>query len=135
MTKCCSTNTCVELVPSGCVRYTGTPTKGGLIDSQKYCDPYLNDVLSLLDDTIVDLDTRLGITKSSFDSINQSCGTTPVINTSGLTVKNDKYSSAEVMLKLVDLLCQLRSRLNYLSAGNINDNLACKSLQLTKIRM
>lgn len=122
MSDCCKQNTCVEIVPSGCVRYTGTPSTGSLIDSQEYCDPYLNDIIKLLDDNVTSLDTRVGLKKSEFDAVNTSCGTTPVIPTSGLTVKNDKYYSAEVVMQLVTVICELRSRLNYLTAENINTN-------------
>lgn len=122
MTKCCPTNNCVEIVPSGCVKYTGTPTVGGLIDSFDSCDPYLNDLLKLLDDKVVNLDTRVGLNKTAFDSANTACGITPVISTTGLTVTDDKYYSAEVVIKLVGVICDLRSKINYLSAGNINTN-------------
>lgn len=122
MTKCCPTNNCVEIVPSGCVKYTGTPTVGGLIDSFDSCDPYLNDLLKLLDDKVVNLDTRVGLNKTAFDAANTACGITPVISTTGLTVTDDKYYSAEVVIKLVGVICDLRSKINYLSAGNINTN-------------
>jgi len=120
MTKCCQTNTCVELVPSNCVRYTGTPTTGGLIDKQDYCDPYLNDIIKLFDDNLTDLDARVGLNKTAFDNTNNACGLNPVINTSGLTVKNDKYYSSEVVLRLTASLCQVRSSLNYLTSKDIN---------------
>lgn len=122
MTKCCQTNTCVELVPSNCVRYTGTPTTGGLIDKQDYCDPYLNDIIKLFDDNLTDLDARVGLNKTAFDNTNNACGLNPVINTSGLTVKNDKYYSSEVVLRLVGVICELRSRMNYLTSKDINTN-------------
>jgi hypothetical protein len=122
MTKCCPTNNCVEIVPSGCVKYTGTPTVGGLIDSFDSCDPYLNDLLKLLDDKVVNIDTRVGLNKTAFDAANTACGTTSVISTVGLTVQDDKYYSSEVVLKLVGVICELRSRLNYLSAKDINTN-------------
>jgi hypothetical protein len=104
------------------VKYTGTPTVGGLIDSFDSCDPYLNDLLKLLDDKVVNLDTRVGLNKTAFDSANTACGLTPVISTTGLTVTDDKYYSAEVVIKLVGVICDLRSKINYLSAGNINTN-------------
>ena len=122
MTKCCPTNNCVEIVPSGCVKYTGTPTPGGLIDSFDSCDPYINDLFKLLDDKVVNIDTRVGLNKTTFDTANQACGTTPVISTVGLTVADNKYYSAEVVLKLVGVICELRSRLNYLSSKDININ-------------
>lgn len=122
MTNCCPNNNCVEIVPSGCVKYTGTPTPGGLIDSFNSCDPYLNDLLKLLDDKVVNLDTRVGLDKTTFDSANNACGTNPVISMAGVTVQDDKYYSAEVVIKLVGVICELRSRLNYLTAGNINTN-------------
>jgi hypothetical protein len=122
MTNCCPNNNCVEIVPSGCVKYTGTPTTGGLIDSFDSCDPYLNDLLKLLDDKVVNLDTRVGLDKTTFDAANTACGTTPVISMTGVTVKDDKYYSADVVIKLVGVICELRSRMNYLSAGNINTN-------------
>jgi len=122
MTNCCQTNTCVELVPSTCVRYTGTPTVGNLIDKQAYCDPYLNDIIKLLDDNLSDLDVRVGLNKTAFDNTNNACGLNPVINTTGLTVKNDKYYSSEVVLRLVSVICELRSRLNYLTKNSINDS-------------
>lgn len=120
MTNCCQTNTCVELVPSTCVRYTGTPTVGNLIDKQAYCDPYLNDIIKLLDDNLSDLDVRVGLNKTAFDNTNNACGLNPVINTTGLTVKNDKYYSSEVILRLTSSLCQVRSSLNYLTSKDIN---------------
>jgi hypothetical protein len=120
MTNCCQTNTCVELVPSTCVRYTGTPTVGNLIDKQAYCDPYLNDIIKLLDDNLSDLDVRVGLNKTAFDNTNNACGLNPVINTAGLTVKNDKYYSSEVILRLTSSLCQVRSSLNYLTSQDIN---------------
>lgn len=122
MTNCCPNNNCVEIVPSGCVKYTGTPTTGGLIDSFDSCDPYLNDLLKLLDDNVTLLDARVGLNKSNFDAANTACGITPVISTTGLTVKDDKYYSSEVVIKLVGVICDLRSRMNYLSADNINTN-------------
>jgi hypothetical protein len=122
MANCCKTNTCVELIPSACVRYTGTPTVGGLIDKQDYCDPYLNEIITLFDDNLTSLDIRVGLNKVAFDNINQACGLNDVINTSGLTVKNDKYYSSEVVIELVRVICELRSRINYLTTKNINTN-------------
>lgn len=122
MANCCKTNTCVEITPSACVKYTGIPTVGGLIDKQDYCEPSLNELISLFDDTLTSLDTRVGLNKMTFDNVNQACGITPVINTSGLTVKNDKYYSSEIVLQLVQVICELRSRLNYLTAADINTN-------------
>jgi hypothetical protein len=122
MTNCCPNNNCVEIVPSGCVKYTGTPTSGGLIDSFDSCDPYLNDLLKLLDDNVTLLDARVGLNKSTFDAANTACGTSPVISTTGLTVKDDKYYSAEVVIKLVGVICELRSRMNYLTQKDINVN-------------
>jgi hypothetical protein len=40
-----------------------------------------------------------------------------------VTVKDEKYYSAEVVLKLVGVICELRSRLNYLTSKDINTNL------------
>ena len=123
MAKCCQTNNCVEIEPSGCVKYTGTPTANGLIDKQDYCDPYLNEIITLFDDNLTSLDARVGLNKVAFDNINQACGLNDVINTSGLTVKDEKYYSAEVVIKLVGVICELRSRLNYLTSKDINTNL------------
>lgn len=120
MNKCCSTNTCVEIVPSGCVRYTDIPAAGSLIAKQEYCDPYLNDIIKLFDTTLTDLDARVGLNKTAFDNTNNACGLNPVINTTGLTVKDDKYYSSEVVLRLTGALCELRSNLNYLTSKNIN---------------
>lgn len=122
MANCCKTNTCVDITPSACVRYTGTPTTGGLIAKQDYCDPYLNEIITLFDDTLTGLDTRVGLKKVTFDNINQACGLNDVINTSGLTVKDDKYYSSEVVIELVKVICELRSRVNYLTTKNINTN-------------
>ena len=120
MTKCCQTNTCVEIVPSACVRYTGIPTTGSLIDKQNYCDPYLNEIIGLFDNNLTELDLRVGLNKTTFDNTNNACGLNPVINTTGLTVKNDKYYSSEVLLRLTSSLCQVRSSLNYLTSKDIN---------------
>lgn len=122
MTKCCQTNNCVEIIPSGCVRYTGTIAPAGLIVKQDYCDPYLNDIIQLFDTTLADLDVRVGLDKVEFDNINGSCGSVPVINTSSFTVKDNKYYSADVVKSLVGVICELRSRLNYLTSENTNVN-------------
>lgn len=122
MAKCCQTNTCVEIVPSGCVRYTGAIAPNGLIVKQEYCDPYINDIIQLFDTTLSELDVRVGLNKTQFDNINTACGLTPVINTSSLTVKDEKYYSSEVVQSLVGVICELRSRLNYLTSENININ-------------
>lgn len=122
MTKCCQTNTCVEIIPSGCVRYTGAIAPTGLIIKQEYCDPYINQIIELFDTTLSDLDTRVGLNKTQFDNINNACGGTPVINTSSLTVKDEKYYSSEVVQSLVGVICELRSRLNYLTSENTNVN-------------
>ena len=122
MTKCCEPNTCVELVPSACVRYTGTPTVGGLIDKQDYCDPYLNELITLFDDNLSAMDVRVGIDKNTLDTANTSCGTVPLLNLSTVTVRDEKYYSSEVVLKLVTVICELRSRLNYLVNENVNTN-------------
>ena len=122
MTKCCQTNNCVEIIPSGCVRYTGTIAPAGLIVKQDYCDPYLNDIIQLFDTTLADLDVRVGLDKVEFDNINGSCGSVPVINTSSFTVKDNKYYSSDVVKSLVGVICELRSRLNYLTSENININ-------------
>jgi hypothetical protein len=123
MAKCCQTNNCVEIEPSGCVKYTGTPTANGLIDKQDYCDPYLNDIIKLFDDNLTSLDVRVGIDKIALDAVNNSCGITPVINTTTITVKDEKYYSSQVVLKLLEVVCELRSRLNYLTAKNTDTNL------------
>jgi hypothetical protein len=122
MTNNCKPNTCVELVPSGCVRYTGTPTTDGLIDKQDYCDPYLNDIIKLFDDNLTGLDARVGIDKNTLDNANTSCGTVPLLNLSTVTVKDEKYYSSDVVLKLVGVICELRSRINYLVNEDINTN-------------
>jgi hypothetical protein len=122
MAKCCQTNTCVEIVPSGCVRYTGAIAPTGLIVKQEYCDPYINDIIQLFDTTLSELDVRVGLNKTQFDNINTACGLTPVINTSSLTVKDEKYYSSEVVQSLVGVICELRSRLNYLTSESINVN-------------
>jgi len=122
MTKCCQTNNCVEIIPSGCVRYTGAIAPTGIIVKKEFCDPYINDIIQLFDTTIADLDVRVGLNKIEFDNINNACGLTPVINTSSFTVKDDKYYSAEVVKSLVGVICELRSRLNYLVSENININ-------------
>lgn len=122
MANCCKTNTCVDITPSACVRYTGIPTTGGLIAKQDYCDPYLNEIITLFDDSLTSLDARVGLNKVAFDNINQACGLNDVINTSGLTVKDDKYYSSEVVIELVKVICELRSRVNYLTTKNINTN-------------
>lgn len=120
MANCCKTNTCVDITPSACVRYTGIPTVGGLIANQNYCDPYLNEIITLFDDNLTILDAKVGLKKITFDNINQACGLNNVINTSGLTVKDDKYYSSEVVIELVKVICELRSNLNYLTSQNIN---------------
>jgi len=122
MAKCCQTNNCVEIEPSGCVKYTGTPTTGGLIDTQDYCDPYINDIIKLFDDNMTLLDTRVGLNKTALDNANTACGTVPLMNLTTVTVKDEKYYSAEVVLKLVGVICELRSRLNFLVNGNVNTN-------------
>lgn len=122
MAKCCQTNNCVEIEPSGCVKYTGTPTANGLIDKQDYCDPYLNDIIKLFDDNLTLLDTRVGLTKTTLDNANTACGTVPLMDLTSVTVKDEKYYSAEVVLKLVGVICELRSRLNFLVNGNVNTN-------------
>ena len=123
MAKCCQTNNCVEIEPSGCVKYTGTPTANGLIDKQDYCDPYLNDIIKLFDDNLTTLDTRVGLNKTALDNANTACGTVPLMDLTTVTVNDNKYYSAEVVVKLVGVICELRSRLNYLSSENINTNL------------
>ena len=122
MSNCCVTNNCVEIVPSGCVRYTGAIAPAGLIVKQNYCDPYLNDIVNLFDVTLADLDKRLGLDKIEFDNINNSCGGTTVVNTSSFTVKDGKYYSSDVVKSLVGVICELRSRLNYLTSENTNVN-------------
>lgn len=122
MSNCCKTTSCVEITPSGCVKYTGTMVPNGLIAKQNYCDPYLNEIINLFDQTITDIDARVGLDKTSFDNQNVACGLTPVINTSSLTVKDGKYYSSEVVQSLVGVICELRSRLNYLVDENINVN-------------
>jgi hypothetical protein len=123
MAKCCQTNNCVEIEPSGCVKYTGTPTTGGLIDKQDYCDPYLNDIIKLLDDNLTTLDTRVGLNKTALDNANTACGINSLMDLSNATVKDEKYYSAEVVIKLVGVICELRSRINYLTSKDINTNL------------
>lgn len=122
MATCCHTNTCVEIVPSGCVRFTGTLVPGGLIAKQNYCDPYLNEIINLFDTSLTSLDKRVGLDKDIFDSVNKSCGEVPVINVTGITVENNQYYSSEIVTKLVGVICELRSRLNYLSQEDININ-------------
>jgi hypothetical protein len=122
MATCCKTNTCVEIVPSGCVRYTGTAVPNGLIAKQNYCDPYLNEIINLFDTSLTSLDKRVGLDKTSFDGVNNSCGGTPVLNVTGYTVENDQYYSSDVVQGLVGVICELRSRLNYLTSENINVN-------------
>jgi hypothetical protein len=123
MAKCCQTNNCVEIEPSGCVKYTGTPTANGLIDKQDYCDPYLNDIIKLFDDNLTLLDTRVGLTKTTLDNANTACGTVPLMDLTTVTVNDNKYYSAEVVVKLVGVICELRSRINYLTSKDINTNL------------
>lgn len=122
MAKCCQTNNCVEIHPSGCIKYTGTPTPDGLLDKQDYCDPYINDVIKFFDDNITGLDARIGLNKNTLDTANTGCGNVPLMDLSTVTVKNEKYYSSEVVLKLVGVICELRSRLNYLVNENINTN-------------
>jgi hypothetical protein len=120
MTKCCQTNNCVEIIPSGCVKYTGAIAPTGIIVKKEFCDPYINDIIQLFDTTIADLDVRVGLDKTQFDNVNNACGLTPVINTSSFTVKDNKYYSSEVVKSLVGVICELRSRLNYLISEDTN---------------
>jgi len=122
MATCCKTNTCVEIVPSGCVRYTGTAVPNGLIAKQNYCDPYLNEIINLFDTSITSLDKRVGLDKTSFDSANNACGVTPVLDLTGYTVENNQYYSSEVVKGLVGVICELRSRLNYITSESIETN-------------
>jgi hypothetical protein len=68
------------------------------------------------------LDTRVGLNKTALDNANTACGTVPLMNLTTVTVKDEKYYSAEVVLKLVGVICELRSRMNYLVNENINTN-------------
>jgi len=120
MAKCCQTNNCAEILNSGCVKYTGVPTQDGLLDKADYCDPFLNDLVKFFDDNITKLDTRVGIDRNTLDNANTSCGTKPLMNLSTVTVEDEKYYSAEVVLKLVGVVCELRSRLNYLKTKDIS---------------
>jgi hypothetical protein len=122
MATCCKTNTCVEIIPSGCVRFTGTVVPNGLIDKQDYCDPYLNEIINLFDTTLTSLDKRVGLDKDAFDSANKACGINPVLDLTGFTVEDNKYYSSEIVQGLVGVICELRSRLNYLSQENIDTN-------------
>jgi hypothetical protein len=76
----------------------------------------------LFDDNITLLDTRVGLNKTALDNANTACGTVPLMNLTTVTVKDEKYYSAEVVLKLVGVICELRSRMNYLVNENINTN-------------
>ena len=71
---CCEPNNCVEIIPSKCVKYTGTPTTNGPIDTEFTCTPYLNDVINLFDDDLKEIIEKIGINKTALDNANTSCG-------------------------------------------------------------
>ncbi len=120
MTNCCEDNGCVEKVPSGCVIFTGSLTENSYLSDKDYCNPNLNTIVKDIDDELTRLDTSLGLDKTAFDVVNSACGITPVLT--GLTEHSGKYYSSEVVMKLVTVICELRSRLNVLTTDDSNTN-------------
>ena len=113
---CCNTNTCVEIVPSKCVTYTGTSTVDGPIDKAFTCTPNLNDIINLFDDDLKEIIAKAGVSKSALDAASTACGNT-VVNTSVLptyTINTARYSESEVIVQLVGVICALQKQLNYL---------------------
>jgi len=117
---CCEPNNCGEIIPSKCVKYTGTPTTNGPIDKEFECTPYLNDVIHLFDDNFKDIIEKIGISKSALDNANTSCGL-GLVNTSSLTtytVNDTRYVQSEVVVQLLNVVCALQKQVNYLKNEN-----------------
>lgn len=122
--KCCEPNTCVEIVPSKCVKYTGTPTDGGPIDKEFNCTPYLNDIIGLFDDDLKDIIAKIGVNKTSLDSANTACGL-GLVNTANLStyeVNSNSYAQGEVIVQLLNVICALQKEVNYLKNGSATTN-------------
>lgn len=109
---------CVEIYPSGCVRYTGKQKAGQLLETNLDCNPGLNEVVELFDDTLSKLVDKDGIDKLTLDQANSACSSAPLLALNGITVEEGKYYSSEVVLQLVAVICELKSRLNYLLIEN-----------------
>jgi hypothetical protein len=124
--SCTTETSCVEKIPTGCVIYTGTPSTGSFLDNKNYCLPNLNVIIKDIDDEITVLAENVGLDKDAFDIVNTSCGVTPVVT--GLTTHVDKYYSSEVVMKLVTVICDLRSRLNILTSDSTDTNVGNKYL-------
>ena len=105
---CCEPNNCGEIIPSKCVKYTGTPTVGGPIDNEFTCTPYLNDVIHLFDDNLKDIVEKIGINKTALDNANSSCGLN-LVNTASLStyeVNDTRYVQSEVVIQaMITKLC------------------------------
>jgi hypothetical protein len=122
--KCCEVNTCVEIVPSKCVKYTGTPTTDGPIDKEFNCTPYLNDIIGLFDDDLKEIIEKIGISKTALDAANTSCGLS-LVNTATLDtydINTNSYSQSEVIVQLLTVICNLKKEVNYLKNGNTTTN-------------
>ena len=121
---CCEPNNCVEIIPSKCVKYTGTPTTNGPIDTEFTCTPYLNDVINLFDDDLKEIIEKIGINKTALDNANTSCGL-GLVNTAALTtytVNNTRYVESEVVVQLLNVVCALQKQVNYLKSGDVTTN-------------
>jgi hypothetical protein len=134
---CCEPNTCVEIIPSKCVRYTGTPTDNSPIDKAFQCDPYLNDIIHLFDDNMKEMIERLGVNKNSLDAANSSCGLS-LIDTTSLPIyeiNETKYAQSEVVIQLLGVVCELQKELNFLKSGSVSvdsGNLYWEDLRLSE---
>lgn len=121
---CCEPNNCVEIVPSKCVKYTGTTTDNGPIDKAFACPPYLNDVVKLFDDDLKEIIEKLGISKTALDAANTSCGLN-LVNTSSLTtyeINDTRYVQSEVVVQLLTVVCALQKQVNYLQSKDATVN-------------
>lgn len=121
---CCEPNNCGEIIPSKCVKYTGTPPENGLIDKEFTCTPYLNDVIYLFDENLNEVVEKLGVSKTALDNANASCGLN-LVDTSSIPtyqINDQRYVQSEVVVQLLGVICELQKQVNYLKTESTTTN-------------
>ena len=116
-TRCCDDYSCAEIYPSKCIKYTGPQkTTNVLYKEFEGCNPNMQEVVELYDNHISDLLLKGGVDTAALKAASDACGLNllNLANLSTYTYNQNKYVEGEVVVQLVNALCNVSKRLNYL---------------------
>lgn len=120
-TRCCEDYDCPEITPAKCIKYTGSqPADSVLHKEYEGCNPNMQEVTLLYNNHITDLLNKAGINAADLKAANDACGLNllNLANVATYQYNNTRYVEGAVVVQLVQALCEVSKRLNYLMNEN-----------------